>query len=106
MRKKKSYIFTNKKKSHRALMGVILGVISLVSLSMAVFLSYRVDGAFEVRFGFVGALCTIYSVTGLLLGIVTAFEKDYFRLFSVLGILFNLLALSAVGLILYLGASG
>ncbi len=106
MKKKKGYIFTNRKNSNRALMGVILGVISLLSLGAAVFLAYRSGGAYEVRFGFVGALCTIYSVIGLFLGIVTACEKDYFRLFSVLGILLNLLALAAVGLILYMGAAG
>lgn len=85
-------------------MGVVLGVISLVSLAAAVFLSYRGDGAYEVRLGLVGILATIYSVVGLLLGIVTAFEKDYYRLFSVVGIVLNLFSLAGVGLILYMGA--
>lgn len=104
MRKKKNYIFTNKKNSPRAVMAVILGVISLVSLAAVVFLSYLNGGSALVSYGFTGLLATVYSLTGLLLGIVTIQNRDNYRFFPALGILLNFLALAAVSLMLYVGA--
>lgn len=104
MKKRKNYIFTNKKNSPRAVMAVILGVISLVSLAAVVFLSYLNGGSALVSYGFTGLLATVYSLAGLLLGIVTIQNKDNYRLFPALGILLNFLALAAVSLILYAGS--
>ncbi len=101
MKKRKDYIFTNKKNSNRALMAVVLGVISLMSLGGVVFLAYQSGGDALVSYGFTGFLAAIYSLVGLLLGIVTVQNKNYYRLLPVLGILLNLLALAAVSLILY-----
>lgn len=103
--KKKNYIFTNKKNSNRAVMAVILGVISLASLGIVVFLSGLSGGSAKISYGFTGLLAAVFSLTGLLLGAVTIQNKDYYRLFPVLGILLNLLALAVVSLILYAGAN-
>lgn len=105
MRKKKNYIFTNKKNSNRAIMAVILGVISLVSLGTVVFLSGLDGGNARMGYGFTGLLASAFSLTGLILGVVTIQNKDYYRMFPVLGILLNLLALAVVGLILYAGTN-
>lgn len=105
MKKKKNYIFTNKKNSKRAIMAVVLGVISLASLGIVVFMSGLYGGSAKVSYGFTGLFATAFSLTGLLLGVVTVQNKDYYRLFPVLGILLNLLALGAVSLILYAGAN-
>ncbi len=104
MKKRKSYIFTNKKNSLRAIMSVILGVLSLASLWLMVFLSYLRGGETEVKYGFVGLLATLFSMAGLILAAVTARDRNYYRLFPVLGIVFNLAALGSVSLILYAGA--
>ncbi|MCM1065356.1 MAG: DUF6142 family protein [Eubacterium sp.] len=86
-------------------MATILGIISLVSMGIVLFMTYRNDGEAAVGFGFTGLLATIFSVVGLGLGIVTFQDKDYYRFFPVLGILLNLAALGGIGFILYVGAN-
>lgn len=86
-------------------MATILGVISLLSLGIVVFRAYLSGGEAAVGFGFTGVLALIFSVIGLCLGIVTVREKDYYRLFPILGIILNLLALGSLSLILYAGAN-
>ena len=105
MKKRKGYIFTNKKHSNRAVMATILGVISLLSLGIVVFRAYLSGGEATVGFGFTGLLAMIFSVIGLCLGVVTVREKDYYRLFPVMGIILNLLSLGSLSLILYAGAN-
>lgn len=103
MKKRKSVIFTDKRNSNRAIMSVILGIISLVSLGVVMFFSYRSGG--EVRFGHgvTAFLAALYSMTGLALGLVTVQKKEYNKWFPVLGILLNAATLACVGLILYMG---
>ena len=105
MKKRKGYIFTNKKHSERAIMATILGIISLISLGIVIFRAYLGGGEAPAGFGFTGVLAMLFSVVGLCLGVVTFREKDYFRLFPVLGILLNLLSLGSLSLILYVGAN-
>ncbi len=101
--KKRNYIFTNKRHSQKAIMSTILGIISTASLSIVIYLTYRHGGAATVGYGITGLLAAIYSLVGFILGVITVQEKDYYRLFPCLGILLNLIALGAVGLILYMG---
>lgn len=103
MKKRKSYIFTNKKNSDRAVMSVILGVISLASMGAAVYLTYRSAGEAMTGYGFTGLLATIFSLIGLVLGILTAKDKNYYRFFPVLGIILNVIVLAGISLILYAG---
>ena len=105
MKKRTKYIFTNKKNSKRAVMAVILGVISLASLGIVVFLSGLSGGSARQSYGFTGLLAAVFSLTGLLLGVVTIQNKDYYKLFPALGLLLNFLSLAAVSLILYAGAN-
>ena len=105
MKKRKGFIFTVKKHSNRAVMAAVLGAISLASLGIMVFLSYRNGGKVGAGFGVGALLAALYSTVGLILGLVTLQEKEYFRLFPVLGIVLNLLALLSVGLIIYAGGS-
>ena len=105
MKKRNNFIFTNKKKSSRAVMAVILGVISLASLGIVVFLSYLNDGSALISYGFTGLLAAVFSLIGLILGVVTIQNRDYYRFFPVMGILLNFLALALVSLILYAGTN-
>ncbi len=105
MKKRKGYIFTNKRHSERAIMAVILGTISLAALGIVIFKAYRSGGEALAGYGFTGALATVFSLIGLVLGAVTASDKGYYRLFPVMGILLNLAALAGVSLILYAGAN-
>lgn len=86
-------------------MSVILGAISLAALGIVLFRTYRSGGEAAVGYGFTGVLAMLFSMVGLVLGIVTARNKNYYRLFPVLGVLLNLAALGGVSLILYAGAN-
>ena len=50
-----------------------------------------------------GLLATIFSVVGLVLGIVTLKEKENYKLFPCLGTVFNSVVLIGIGCLLYLG---
>lgn len=84
-------------------MSTILGVISLVSIGIVIYLSYRVGGVMHGGYGVTGLLATIYSLIGLILGIVTIRDKDIYRIFPVLGTVFNFAALAGISFLLYLG---
>lgn len=86
-------------------MSVILGVISLAALVTVVFFAYQSGGEAAVKFGFTGVLATIFAVTGAVLGVLTACDKNYYKLFPVLGIILNLISLGGVSLILYAGVN-
>lgn len=103
MGKRRNFIFTNKRHSDKAIMGAILGIISLVSLGIVIFLSYQKGGETPVSYGLTGLLATIFSGIGLVLGILTIQEKETFHFFSWLGIVLNALTLIAIGILLYAG---
>lgn len=105
MKKRKGFIFTDKKHSNRAAMAAILGIISLGSLGIMIYLSYRNGGKVGAGFGAGALLAALYSTIGLILGLVTVQEKECYRLFPVLGIVLNLAALVGIGLIVYAGGS-
>ena len=103
MTRKKKYIFTNKSHSDRAIMSTILGVISTLSLISVIYLTYVQKGEAPVNYGLTGLLIVIFSITGLLLGIVTVMEHDRYKLFPSVGILLNTVALLGIGLVVYAG---
>lgn len=86
-------------------MSTILGVISLAALGAVVFLAYRSNGEAAVGFGFTGILALLFSLVGIVLGILTVRDKNCYRLFPVLGTFLNLLTLGSISLILYAGAN-
>lgn len=86
-------------------MATILGIISIASLAIVVFLTYMSAGEAPVGYGVTGLLATVFSAIGLGLSIVTFQDRQYYRVFPVLGIGFNLIALGGVSLILYVGAN-
>lgn len=84
-------------------MSTILGIISLASMWAVIFLTYQKDGEATVGYGVTGILAVCFSLAGLVLGILTAKEKKYFKIFPVLGILLNVVVLIGIGFILYMG---
>lgn len=80
------------------------GGISLVSLGIVTYLSYSQGGVMHGGYGVTGVLATIYSLIGLILGILTLREKDIYRIFPVLGTILNVVALGGVSFLLYLGS--
>lgn len=86
-------------------MSVILGIISIASLSIVVYLTYLADGRAQNGYGLTGLLAAIFSFIGLGLGIATVRDKSYYRLFPWLGVILNCLSLGGISLILYLGSA-
>ena len=104
MLKRNNYIFTNKKHSPKSIMSGVLGVISVASLILAMYLSYQAEGRASARYGSACVLALLFAFIGIILGILGRLEKDRFYLFSYIGILLNLVAVGLVRLILYAGA--
>ena len=101
--RKKNYIFTNKRHSDKAIMSTILGIISLVSLGIVVYLSYTQGGVMHGGYGVTGFLATVYSLVGLVLGIFTLRDKNVYRVFPLLGTILNIAALAGISFLLYFG---
>lgn len=101
---KKGYIFTDKDHPKKGIMSVILGILSIGTFVTAVYLSYRGGGVSSPRYGAAGVLACVFMLAGLLLGVRALTEKDRFRLFPAMGILFNGIAFLMLSLILYAGA--
>ncbi len=101
---RKGYIFTSKNHPKKGIMSFILGILSIVTFVTAIYLSYLGRGESSARYGAAGFLACIFMTVGLLLGIYSCTEKDRFRLFPVLGIVFNVIAFLILSIILYAGA--
>ncbi len=87
-------------------MSAFFGALSLVGLILAVYLTFLNQGDAYVKYGVAGLLCLLFSVAGLILGVLAKLEEDRFYLFAWIGIVLNLLALVGVGFIVYAGVRG
>lgn len=84
-------------------MSAILGLISNVSLGIVLYLTYLKGGEAPLSYGLTGLLAAVFSLTGLILGVLTVREKDSFKLFPVLGMILNLAALGFLVFLVQLG---
>ncbi len=97
------YIFTDKRHPWEGGLSVLLGVLSIISIVLAVQGTYRLGGAVDGRYAVAVILSLLYAIAGLVMGIYARTRKDIFLLFPVLGIIINVAAMLAVAGILYLG---
>ncbi|MBQ8198522.1 MAG: hypothetical protein IJZ76_03745 [Lachnospiraceae bacterium] len=103
---KKNYMFTNKSHPERGIMSTILGILSDGAIGLAVFSSFKTGGNESARLACAVMLALIFSIVGLVLGILSRIEKDRFYLFPNLGIILNSVAVIAIAFILYIGVFG
>lgn len=104
MSQKRSYMFTNRKHSQKAVMSTVFGVLCTVSLVAVTVLSYSREGDVPAGYGFTGVFAMILSLIGLVLGILAVRETDRFKFFGWLGILLNGISLFMISGILYAAA--
>lgn len=103
MKHHRGYIFTNKRHSQKAIMSTILGVISTASMVVVIYLSFLLRGQTPISYGLTGLLALLMAVAGEVLGVMTVFERDRFKLFPIIGIVLNLVAIFIVGFVFYMG---
>lgn len=99
----RSYKFTNKKHPQKAILSLVLGLISLIGLIAAIYLSFAAGGATKRGYGLTGLLAGIYSLAGLSLGILSFRERNSFYVLSWAGTILNVLLLFAIGYLFSLG---
>ena len=97
------YMFTDNRHPEKGIMSAILGAVSVGALVAAVVFTYRDGGQAQIRYAAAALVAAIFSVVGLILGIMSRFERDIFKLFPNLGIVLNLLSIIFVVFILVLG---
>jgi len=83
------YMFTDNKHPVRGIMASILGVISVVTIIVAIVLTYNAGGQAGVQSGAAAFLASCFSLVGLVLAIKSRFEKDIFKFFPNFGITIN-----------------
>ena len=84
-------------------MSTILGTVTLVSMLLAIILTFRNMGVAKQGYGLTSILSLIFSIMGLVLGIKTRLEKDMYYIFANLGIIINGIMLVFLGYVLVLG---
>lgn len=97
------YIFTDNKHPIRGIASTILGILSLATLFLSVWMTYT--GAGNAQDGYAAAvlLAFVYAVGGLVMGILSRSEQDIYLLFPHLGIGLNGLTLCGVLALLFIG---
>ncbi|MBR6478667.1 MAG: hypothetical protein IKS85_09500 [Lachnospiraceae bacterium] len=99
----RSYKFTNKKHPAKAIFAIILGVVSLIGICAAIYLSFRAEGATKPGYGMTGLLATIFSLTGTVLSVLSFRDRNSFYVLSWVGTILNLVVLVGIGFLFSLG---
>ena len=97
------YMFTDNRHPEKGIISAILGCISAITYVVAVYFTYQNGGQALLQYAAAAFVAAIFSVVGLVLGIMSSFEKDIFRFFPNVGIVLNSLTVIFVALVLVLG---
>lgn len=85
-------------------MSTVFGVLSVASLVALVYLSYLRGGQVPVNYGIAMILALVFAIVGILLGVFAWQEREKFKIFAIIGLVLNGVALAAVSGILYAGS--
>ena len=91
-RRRRSYKFTEKTHSKRAIVSFLMAGISLVTYLAFVYLSYKAAGQLSAYFGAFGVLAMLVAVVALGLSLSTLKEEDSFALFPKMALITSVLA--------------
>ena len=80
-RRRRSYKFTEKTHSKRAMVAFGLAAVTLVTYLVFVYLSYRAAGQLSAYYGAFGFLAMVVAVVSVVLSIIALKEEDSFTLF-------------------------
>lgn len=76
IRKKKSFMFTTKHHSFTGILGGVIAVISIVSLSFCIYSSFINKGRSNENFGILGMFTALSNIVGIVCGISAVNERD------------------------------
>ena len=80
-RKRRSYKFTEKKHSKKAILSFGLALSTLITYIVFVYLSYQAAGQLSAYFGAFGVLAMLVAIVSVGLSITTLKEENSFMLF-------------------------
>ena len=95
--------FTVKETKLSTIFGASLGVISMVTVLLLLYLTFARGGEATLSYGFAGILASIFSVTGLILSILCINDHYQPHTLGWLGLVTNGIAALSMASILYLG---
>lgn len=91
-RKRKSYKFTEKKHSKKAMLCSGIAVVSLLMYLIFIYLSYSAGGALSAYYGGVGVLVMDVALVALVMSFTTLKEENSFQLFPRMAVITSVLA--------------
>lgn len=91
-RRRRSYKFTEKKHSPRAMVALGLAAVTLVTYFVFVYLSYKAAGQLSAYYGAFGVLAMLVSIVSLGLSITASKEEDSFTLFPRIAMITSILS--------------
>ena len=91
-RKRRSYKFTEKKHSKRAIISFGIAMSTLVTYVVFVYLSYQAAGQLSAYYGAFGVLAMLVAIVSVGLSITTLKEEDSFMLFPRLALVTSVLS--------------
>ena len=95
--------FTVKETKLPTIFGAALGVISMVTVLLLLYLTFARGGEATLSYGFAGVLASVFSVTGLILSILCINDHYQPHTLGWVGLATNGVAAIAMAGILYLG---
>ncbi len=97
------YVFTDNRHPEKGVMSTILGCVSVGALVASVWFTYKNDGQAQMNYAAAALVAAVFSVMGFILGIMSRFERDIFKLFPNIGIALNSISIIFIIVILVLG---
>ena len=96
------FMFTDNRHPEKGILSAVLGCISVTTYILAVVFTYKNGGQALMQYAAAAFVAAIFSVVGLVLGIMSRFEKDIFKFFPNVGIILNTLAVLFVTFLIVL----
>lgn len=100
---RRNFKFTNKKHPWQAIASTILGTVSLLAMGAVIYLAFMANGETRPGYGLTGLLAVCFTLTGVVLGLVSLREEECYHAFGWLGTLENLFVLVGTGWLYSLG---
>ena len=100
---KHKYKFTNKKHSIGGIVSTLMAIIAIALLIIAVMFSFKAAGNGGEEVGTMALLSAVFSVVGLITGLLSYREYDRYYTFSLIGSLLNGIVTILLIMLLFVG---